>query len=147
LDIAKEVYKKTQEFNVPETELLVEIDFFGDAPALRNEFKVWLTPGFLAGSSIADAPGWFHIHSEKKTIVRILRQHYEQVKSDNSLVICRAGNGIVSVSCMYSLGAMTGCQRLSDEAVEAIGTEDYDWMVANLGQDTTDEYSKEKGVA
>jgi hypothetical protein len=39
-DIVKEVYKKTQEYNVPKKELLVEIDFFRDAPALRNEFKV-----------------------------------------------------------------------------------------------------------
>jgi hypothetical protein len=46
-NIVKEVYKKTQEFNVPKKELLVEIDFFGNAPALRNEFKVCLTSGFL----------------------------------------------------------------------------------------------------
>ncbi len=37
LDIAKEIHKKTQEFNVPKKELFLEIDFFGDAPALRNE--------------------------------------------------------------------------------------------------------------
>jgi hypothetical protein len=43
--IAKEFYDKTQEYNVPKKELLVEINFFGDAPALRNEFKVRLTSG------------------------------------------------------------------------------------------------------
>jgi hypothetical protein len=31
-DIVKEVYKKTQEYNVPKKELLVEMDFYGDAP-------------------------------------------------------------------------------------------------------------------
>jgi hypothetical protein len=55
-DIVKEVYKKSKEFKVPKEELLVEIDFYGDAPALRNEIKVWLTSGLLEGSSVADAP-------------------------------------------------------------------------------------------
>jgi hypothetical protein len=105
LDIANEVYMKTQEFNVPETELLIEIDFFGEAPALRNEFKVWLTSGFLAGSSVADAPGWFRLHSEKKTFLPILRKEYEQVTNDDLLAVCRAGNGIVSVSRLYRPGA------------------------------------------
>jgi hypothetical protein len=44
-DIAKEIYKKTQEYNVPKRELVVEIDFYGDAPALRNEIKVWFLGG------------------------------------------------------------------------------------------------------
>jgi hypothetical protein len=57
VDILKEFIKKTQEYNVPKKELVVEIDFCSDAPALRNEFKVWLTSGFLEGSSVADAPG------------------------------------------------------------------------------------------
>jgi hypothetical protein len=58
VDIEKEAYKKAQEYNATTNkELVVEIDFFGDAPALRNEFKVWLTSGFLEGSSVADAPG------------------------------------------------------------------------------------------
>jgi hypothetical protein len=63
-DIEKEVYKKTQEYNVPKKELLVEINCYGDTPALRNEFKVWLTSGCLEGSSVADAPDWFHTYSE-----------------------------------------------------------------------------------
>lgn len=54
--IAKENYEKTQEHNVPKKELFEEIDFYGDAPALRNEFKVRLTSSFLEGSSVADAP-------------------------------------------------------------------------------------------
>jgi hypothetical protein len=73
-DIAKEVHKKTKEFNVPKKDLLVKIDFFGDAPALRNEFKVWLTSGFLEGAFVADAPDWFRTHSEKKTLARFLRE-------------------------------------------------------------------------
>jgi hypothetical protein len=57
VDIEEEVCMKTQEYNVPKKEFVVEIDFFGDAPALRNEFKIWLISGFLDGSSVADAPG------------------------------------------------------------------------------------------
>jgi hypothetical protein len=65
--IAKEVYKKTQQYDIAKKELLVEIDFRGDAPALRNEFTVWLTSGFVEGSSAANAPDWFletHTHTK-----------------------------------------------------------------------------------
>jgi hypothetical protein len=96
LEIAKEVYKKTQEYNVPKTELLVEIDFFRDAPALRNEFKVWLMSGFLEGSSVADAPGWFRTQSEKETLALLLKEGYEKLRSDDLLAVCRAGDGNVS---------------------------------------------------
>jgi hypothetical protein len=87
-DIEKELYKKTQEFNVPKKELLLEIDFFGDAPALRNDFKVWLTSGFFEGSSVADALDWFRTHTE--TLARLLRKEFEQVTSNDLLAVCRA---------------------------------------------------------
>jgi hypothetical protein len=116
-DIKKEVYKKAQEFNVPKTKLLLEIDFYGDAPALRNEFKVWLTSSFLEGSSVADAPEWFRTHAEMKTLERKLREEYEKVTSDTILVLYRASNGMVSVSHL-------GCELVSDEVVESIGSED-----------------------
>jgi hypothetical protein len=38
-DIVKEVYKKTQEYDVSKKELLVKIDFYGDAPALRKKVR------------------------------------------------------------------------------------------------------------
>jgi hypothetical protein len=106
-DIEKEVYKKTQEYNIPEKELLVEIDFYGDAPALRNEFKVWLTSGFSEGSSIADAPDWFHTYNEKKNVARHVKEEYKKVTNEDLLVICRAGNGIVSIT-STSLGSLDG---------------------------------------
>jgi hypothetical protein len=96
-DIAKEVYKKTQELNVPKKELLLEIDFYGDAPALRNEFKVWLTSGLLEGSSIADAPNWYRTLAEKKPLERFLREEYKKVASDDLLVLCLTSNGMVVV--------------------------------------------------
>jgi hypothetical protein len=139
-DIAKEVYKKTQEYNVPKKELLVEIDFYGDAPALRNEFKVWLTSAFFEGTSVADAPDWFHTDTDKKTVARYVRRNYEQVTSDDLLTVCRAGNGMVTFQNLCFPVASTGCELLSDEAVESIGREDYARMVACLGQLMTDEY-------
>jgi hypothetical protein len=142
-DIAKEVYKKTMEFNVPKKELLVEIDFFGDAPALRNEFKVWLTSGFLEESSVVDAPGWFRRRAEK-SLERFLREEYEKVTKDNLLVVYRAGNGMGAVLRLSSPGAETGYPLLSDEAVESIGSEDYNRMVTYLGQHTTDANFGEK---
>jgi hypothetical protein len=48
--------------------------------------------------------------------------------------VCRSGDGQVSAN---RLG-------LSDEAVESIGREDYDRMVASLGQGMTDNYFREK---
>jgi hypothetical protein len=143
-DIAKEVYKKTQEYNIPKKELLLEIDFLGDAPALRNEFKVRLTSGFLEGSSVADTPGWFRGCAQKKIIVRDLSNEYEKVTRDNLLVLCRASNGMVLVSRLDSPGVETSYPLFSDEVVESIGSEDYDEMVAYLGQHTTDEYLREK---
>jgi hypothetical protein len=145
-DIAKEVYKKTQECNVPKKELLLEIDFYGDAPALRNKFKVWLTSGFLEGSSVADAPDWFRTgrQSEKKAHALILREEYEKVTTNELLVVCRASNGIVTGDRLGFNITNTGHQLLSDEAVESIGREDYDQMVACIGQDMTDEYFREK---
>jgi hypothetical protein len=140
-NIVKEVYKKTQEYNVPKRELLLEIDFCGDSPALRNEFKVSLTSDFLEGSSVADAPHWCRTHNDKKTLVRGVKDQYENVTSDNLLVVCRAGNGTVSIQSLhFLLGNAGDYQLLSDEAVESIGREDYVRMVAFLGQSTTNQY-------
>jgi hypothetical protein len=137
-DIAREVYKKTQEFNVPKKKLMVEINFFEDAPALRNEFKVWLASGFFEGSSVTDAPDWI------RTNAKDIRGDYELVTSDDLLVVCRGGNGQVKVNALHFVTVKTGCELLSDETVESIGREDYARMVACLGQDTTDKYFREK---
>jgi hypothetical protein len=147
-NVAKEVYKKTQEYNVPKKELLVELDFYGNAPALRNEFKVWLVSGFFEGSSVADAPDWFRMHCEQKTLARYLREQYEHVTSDDLLVVCRASNGMVPFQRLRTPvanpGANADYQLLSDEAVESIGREDYVRMVASIGQHATDAYFREK---
>jgi hypothetical protein len=74
-DIAKEVYKKAQEYNALKKELLVEINFYEDAPALRNEIKDRLTSGFSEGSSVADAPDWFHTYGEKMDVARYVREN------------------------------------------------------------------------
>jgi hypothetical protein len=139
IDIAKEVYKKTQEFNVPKKKLVVEINFYGDAPALQNKFKVWLTSGVLEGSSVADAPDWFHAGADKKALPRLLREEYERVTSDQLLAVCLTGNGMVAVQ-ILQIANPEGCQLLSDEAVESIGKEDYVRMVACLGQLQADKY-------
>jgi hypothetical protein len=122
----------------------LEIDFDGDAPALRNEVKVWLMSGFLDESSVADAPGWFRIFPQKKYVARDLSKEHEQVTSNEMLAVCRAGNGMVTVARLSSLRGETGYPLLCDEVVESIGSEDYDRMVAYLGQQTTDEYFRAK---
>jgi hypothetical protein len=122
----------------------VEIDFYEDGPALRNEFKVWLTSGFLEGTSAADAPDWFRTDADNKDIKKYVKEQSKRVTSDDLLVVCRASNGIVSVQHLRFPGGDAGSQLLSDEAVESIGREDYVRMVACLGQHTTDHYFSEK---
>mgnify|MGYP000703795276 CR=1 FL=1 len=51
---------------------------------------------------------------------------------------------MVSVSRLYRQGVETDYTRFSDEVVESIGSEDYDRMVAYLGQLMTDECFGEK---
>jgi hypothetical protein len=138
--IAREVYKKTQEYSVPKKELLVEIDFYKDAPALRNKIQVFLLSDFFEGSALVDAPEWFRTDANKKSIARCLREIYERVTSDDLLSVCCASNGIVTVQLLRFPGADAGSQLLSDEAVESIGREDYVRMVACLGEHTTNDY-------
>jgi hypothetical protein len=138
-DIAKEVYKKTQEYNVPKKELLLEINFHGDAPALRNEFKVWLTSGVLEGSSVADAPHWFHAGADKKALPKLLREVYERVASDHLLVMCLNSNGTVAVQ-MLHVANEGGYQLFSDETVDSIGKVDFVRSDGRMpGQPTADE--------
>jgi hypothetical protein len=142
-DIAKEVYKKTQEYNVPKKELLVEINFYGDVPALRNEFKVCLESDSFEESSVDEVPDWDCSHIDSKVMTEACVEG--QTTSDELPFVCKAGNGMVSVC---SLGLpVEGYQYQSDEAVEAIGREDYVRMVACLELHTTDEYFRGKGVA
>jgi hypothetical protein len=154
-DITKEVYKKTQEYDIPKKELFVEIDFYGDAPALRNEFKVWLSSDFLEESSIEDAPEWFRTDAEKKAVAWHLREKYDRVTSDHLLAVCRAGNGIVSTHILHFMAANEGHQLvsnvssfgrqlLSDEAVECIGRGDVVRMVECLGYPVTQRYFQKK---
>jgi hypothetical protein len=115
----------------------VEIDFYGDAPTLRNEFKVWLTSGFVEGSSIAEAPERFRTQTVKRTLVRYLRDEYERVTSDHLLFVCRASNRVTVVQASQFLVNREhdrGYELLSDDAVESIGREDYLRVVACLGQ-------------
>jgi hypothetical protein len=170
--IAKEVYKKTQEYNVPKKELFVDIDFFEDAPALRNEFKVRLTSDFLdEGSSVADAPAWFQMDEDKKAIAMCMMEHYERLTSDHLLVVYRNANRLVTVQALRLGTALAlapwvdenilggknkgeetqkllvhneGYELLSDEAVKSIGREDYVRMVACLGGGFTNRYFEKK---
>jgi hypothetical protein len=74
-----------------------------------------------------------------------MKEQYEEVTSDALLAVYRAGNGIVTIQHLRLRCSDAGYQLLSDEAVESIGREDYDRMVACLGQHTTDGYFREKG--
>jgi hypothetical protein len=145
-DIVKQVYKKTQEYNVSKEEVFVEIDFFNDAPALRNELKVWLTSDFLKGSSVANAPEWFRKDADKKDMARYLKEEYKRASSNDLLAVCRSGNGIVTVQLLrFPLADYKmGYQLLSDEAVDIIGREDYVRMVACLGQPITNRYFEKR---
>jgi hypothetical protein len=142
--IAKEIYKKMQEYDVPKKELFLKIDFYGDAPALRNEVTVWLTSNFLKGASVPDVPDWFHTDAGRKDFAKYLRKQFDQVTSDHTLAVCRAANGVVNIRLVLSPVCDAFYKRLSDEAVVSIGTEDYVRMVACLGQTITNEYFEKR---
>jgi hypothetical protein len=137
-NIVKEVYKKTQEYNVPKKELILEIDFYRDAPALRNEFKVWLTSDFLEESTRVGMHNRSQSHAESEAMMEAC---YQVERSNDLVFACKASNGTLSIA---SLGLPCfGYQFLSDEAVESIGREDYVRMVACLGLLTTEAYFRE----
>jgi hypothetical protein len=94
--IAREVDKKIQEYNVPQKELLLEMDFFDDAPALRNEFKVGLMSRFLDGSPLVDEPAWLS-HADKEEITQLLKNSHEIATNEELQTLCRSGDGIISV--------------------------------------------------
>jgi hypothetical protein len=73
-----------------------------------------------------------------------LREDYEQVISDDLLVACPACNGTVTVQLLDFSVAETGYQFFSEEVVESIGREDYDRMVACLGQSITNLYFEKR---
>jgi hypothetical protein len=142
--IAKEMYKKMQEYDVPKKELFLKIDFYGDAPALRNEVTVWLTSNALKGASALDVPDWFHTDAGRKDFAKYLRKQYDLVTSDHTLAVCRAANGVVNIRLVLFPVCDVFYKRLSDEAVESIGREDYGRMVACLGQTITNEFFEKR---
>jgi hypothetical protein len=148
--IVDECYKKCKEYNVPKKELVIEINFFGDAPALRDEFKVGLTSRYLEGSR-PDEPDWFSKGTSvyKNNIGRWLvgaKDHYDRMTSDRLLAFCVYGDGNSGVYKLSLMNPVTGKELLSDEAVDCIGREDHDGMVAILGQMQTDAYYRESLV-
>jgi hypothetical protein len=146
-DIAKEVYKKTQEYNVPKKELFLEIDFCLDAPALRNEFKVRLTSDFFEESVQEDAPDWFRTYHDKKLLTRSLRRECERSTSDDLLAVCILGSGRVTIETLRLAVEDASYPLFSDEAVESIGSEDYVRMVACLGPAVTSHFvNKRSGL-
>jgi hypothetical protein len=145
--IVDECYKKTQEYNVLKKELVIEINFYGDAPALRDEFKIGLTSRYLEGSR-PDEPDWFYKGTSvyKNNIGRWLvgaKDHYDRMTSDRLLAMCRYGDGSSGIYKLSLMNPETGKELLSDEAVNCIGREDHDAMVAILGQLQTDAYYRE----
>jgi hypothetical protein len=142
----KSIRKRRNSTSLNKRELLLEIDFGGDAPALRNEFKACLTSSLLDGSSIVDAPDWFRADADKKKFAQLLRVSYDNATaSDQMHAACRAVNcravNFVQFACIPE--ANVGGEYLSDEAIESIGREDYVRMVACLGQKKADKYFEE----
>jgi hypothetical protein len=145
--IVEECYKKTQEYNVPKKELVIELSFYKDAPALRDEFKVGLTSRYLEGSR-PDEPDWFwkgtDVYEDNiKGWLVGATDVYSRMTSDRLLAFCRFGDGSSGTYRVSLMNTITGKDFLSDEAVDCIGREDDDGMLAILGQRQTDEYYKQ----
>jgi hypothetical protein len=144
IPIAKEVYKKMQEYNVNTKELILEVDFYGDAPALRGEFKVGLTSRYMEGSR-PEEPDWLRKGTDEYTNtidiwVTGLREGHERLTINELHAVCRYGNGSWHIHRLTLKSPETGQDLMSDEAIECIGRDDYDGMVNIMGQQTTDLY-------
>jgi hypothetical protein len=132
----------------PKKELVIVLNFYEDAPALRDEFKVGLTSRYLKGSR-PDEPDCFFKGTSvyEGNVGRWLlgaNEHYGRMTSDRLLAFCRYGDGSSGVYKLSLMNPESGKELLSDEAVDCIGREDHEektttgWMVATVGQRQTD---------
>jgi hypothetical protein len=131
---------------IPESELRTLVDHTRHTLDTLSTDRDWLRSGTVSmdHALLSDAPDWFHTYHQKN-VIRYLREEYEQVISDDLLVVCRACNGIVKVQNLDFSVAETGYPLFSEEVVESIGREDYERMVARLGQSLTNRYFEERG--
>jgi hypothetical protein len=106
-----------------------------------------LTSRYHKGSR-PDEPYWFFKGTSvyENNVDRWLmgaNEHYGRMLSDRLLAFCRYGDGSSGVYKLSLMNPESGKELLSNEAVDCIGIEDHDGMVAILGQMQTDEYYKE----
>ena len=115
----------------------LEIDYYGDAPALRGEFKVNPTRGYLQDARPSE-PDWFYKGTDVyNRNVRIflagLKDHYERMTSNHLLCLCRYSDGGSGVFRLQSMEAGTQQQMYSDEAMYAVGTHNEEEVLRILG--------------
>jgi hypothetical protein len=125
-EVMEKIYEVCQSNGVTKTEVLCELDFYGDAPALKDQFKVGLVKRYLEGSR-PDEPDWFHkgasvYRRNIKNFNMGLEDHYNRMTPNHILAIIRYSDGSFSVYRFQMTNQSTGHQIFGEEAMNAVGS-------------------------
>lgn len=139
--IMEAMHKQCLGSRVAKEKLIIEIDFFDDAPALRGDFKVGLTERFISGDR-PDEPDWFYkgtdiYDSNVKGWLMGVRDHYSRLTDIQILYTCRYPNGSAGIYRMSLLSPETKQNIFSSDAMEAAGTLNVPSMERIFGPNAT----------
>lgn len=116
-----------KEHNVTKHDILLEIDFFGDAPALRGDFNFGLVDGYIRGNRPSE-PEWY-----PDNLWRGIRDKHKRMAADNMLTVCRYPDDSAGASNIGLRNPSTGLPMMSSAAMNAVGTANADQVLRIFG--------------
>jgi hypothetical protein len=137
--ILDELYRTTKRLGVEKSELVMELDFFEDAPALRGAFKIGLKRNYVEGNR-PDEPNWLRKGEDEEydynvqAWIRGLQDHFDRgVTKDDLIITCRNADGSHGSHRVQMLNARTYEPLFSEEAMNAVGSRDIDRAYSIFG--------------
>lgn len=135
--IMRRFYELSQQHSIPKSDMVLVLDFWGDAPALKGEFEVSLLRDHLEGDRPAE-PDWFDkgvdgYEEDIEIWKNMMRDHHTRVTSDFLLLIYRSATEESHVTKIGIKSAHTGRPMLSDRAMECVGTHNVSELVEIVG--------------
>ena len=109
ISILRQVCAFCQERKVTKRDILLVVDFFGDAPALRGEFKIALSKRYFEGSR-PDEPVWF-----PENLWKGVKDQYQRMTTGQLLTVCHYPDGSSGVSNVSLKSPSSGLPIMSDE--------------------------------
>ncbi|CAB9497300.1 expressed unknown protein [Seminavis robusta] len=116
-----------EEHGVGKQDILLEIDFYGDAPALRGEFSFDLVSGYIHDNR-PNEKEWF-----PNDLWKGIKDKYRTMTPDPVLAVCHYPDDSGGA---YRLGLKnqdTGLAMMSNEAMGAVGTANQSELTRNFG--------------